>query len=115
VLCWAIELGWIDISCEVSMLSSHLALPREGHLQKALHVFGYLKQYPKKSIYFNPGCILVPHERFQKFDWADFYKDAHKEIPLDAPEPQGQFHVLLMKIMQLIDQHVNHRLVFCVF
>jgi hypothetical protein len=34
-------------------------------------------------------CILVPHKRFQKFDWADFIKDAHEETTLDAPEPQG--------------------------
>jgi hypothetical protein len=45
-----------------------------------------LKQYPKKSIYFNPGCILVSPESFQKFD---FYRDAHKEIPPVAPDPQG--------------------------
>jgi hypothetical protein len=107
VLCWAIELGRNDISCKVSMLSSHLALPREGHLQQALHVFGYLKQYPKKSLYFNPGCILVPHECFQKFDWADFYKDAHKEIPLDAPEPQG--HVVLISYFVDADHAANRQ------
>ena len=67
VLRWAIDLGRIDIYCEVFMLSSHLALPHEGHLQQAFHVFGYLTQNPKKSIYFNPGCILVPHERFHRF------------------------------------------------
>ena len=80
VLRWAIELGRIDISCEVSMLSSHLALPREGHLKQAIHVFGYLKINPKKSIYLNPGYILTPPERFQKFDWTDFYRDAQEEI-----------------------------------
>jgi hypothetical protein len=71
------------------MLSSHLVLPREGHLQQAFHIFGYLNQYPKKSIYFNPGCILVSPERFQKFDWADLYCDAHEEIHPDAPDPRG--------------------------
>jgi hypothetical protein len=108
VLRWAIELGQIDISCEVSMLSSHLALPREGYLQQALHVFGYLKQYPKKSIYFNPGCILVPHERFQKFDWADLCKDAHKEIPLDAPEPRG--HVVQISCFVDADHAANRQI-----
>ena len=80
VLHWAIELGRIDIACEVSMLSSHLALPREGHLTQAIHVFGYLKINPKKSIYLKPGYILAPPERFQKFDWTDFYRDAQEEI-----------------------------------
>jgi hypothetical protein len=42
VLWWAIELGRIDIAMKVSMLSSHLALPREGHLQQGYHIFGFL-------------------------------------------------------------------------
>jgi hypothetical protein len=32
ILHWAVELRRVDIITEVSMLSSHLALPREGHL-----------------------------------------------------------------------------------
>ena len=39
-----VELGIIDITCEISMLSSHLELPREGHLEEVLHVFAYLKK-----------------------------------------------------------------------
>ena len=39
VLWWAIELGRIDIAMEVSMLSSHLALTRDGHLQQVYHIF----------------------------------------------------------------------------
>ena len=34
---WMVEMGQIDIACEVSMLSSCLAMPREGHLQQVLH------------------------------------------------------------------------------
>ena len=34
VLRWIVELGRVDICCELSMLSSHLALPREGHLEQ---------------------------------------------------------------------------------
>jgi hypothetical protein len=32
ILRWCVELGCIDIVTEVSMLSNHLCLPREGHL-----------------------------------------------------------------------------------
>ena len=32
VLRWAVELGRIDIHVEVALLSSHLAMPRKGHL-----------------------------------------------------------------------------------
>ena len=52
VLRWAIELGRIDIAMEVSILPSHLALPREGHLQQVYHIFGFLKAKPKRTLAF---------------------------------------------------------------
>jgi hypothetical protein len=47
VLRWAVEIGRVDILLEVSLLSTYLAMPREGHLEQALHIFGYLKIHPK--------------------------------------------------------------------
>ena len=41
---WMVELDRVDIATEISLLSSHLAYPREGHMDAALHVMGYLKQ-----------------------------------------------------------------------
>ena len=43
ILRWMVELGRVDVCLEVSMMSSHLALPREGHLEQVLHIFAYLK------------------------------------------------------------------------
>ena len=43
ILRWCVEIGRVDILTEVSMLSSHLALPREGHLEAIYHVFAYLE------------------------------------------------------------------------
>jgi hypothetical protein len=43
VLRWAVEIGRLDILLEISLLSSHLALPREGHLEQVYHIFAYLK------------------------------------------------------------------------
>ncbi len=37
-----VELGWIDIATKISLLSTYLAYPREGHLETALHVMGNL-------------------------------------------------------------------------
>ena len=42
MLRWAIKLSRIDICYEVSVLSQHLALPRQGHLEMVYHVFAYL-------------------------------------------------------------------------
>ena len=38
ILRWIVELGRVDICLEVSMMSSHLAMPREGHLTQVLQV-----------------------------------------------------------------------------
>ena len=40
ILRWAVEIGRVDILLEVSLLSSHLALARIGHLQYVYHIFG---------------------------------------------------------------------------
>ena len=89
VLRWAVELGRIDILMEVSMLSSHLALPREGHLQQVYHVFAFLKNKPKRTLAFDPQHPDIDESRFVKCDWHDFYRGAKEPIPGDAPEPRG--------------------------
>ena len=33
ILRWMVELGRVDICCEVSMMSTQLAMPREGHME----------------------------------------------------------------------------------
>jgi len=90
VLRWAIEIGRVDILYEVSLLSSHLALPRVGHLHQAYHIFGYLKESPRKRLFMDPDQPAVSENRFHRFDWEDFYKDAKEEMPPDMPEPRGK-------------------------
>ena len=45
ILQWIVELGRVDMNCEVSMMSSHLVMPREGHLAQVYHIFAYLKKH----------------------------------------------------------------------
>ena len=45
VLRWIVELCKVEINVEALMLSSHLEIPREGHMQELLHVFAYLKKH----------------------------------------------------------------------
>ena len=68
VLRWAVELGRIDIAMEVSMLSTHLALPRSGHLQQVYHMFGYLKAKPKRTLIFDPTHPDINESRYVKCD-----------------------------------------------
>ena len=84
-----IEIGKIDILLEVSLLSSHLELPRIGHLQSVYRIFGYLKQVPKRRLYFDPKKTIMSEDKFHIFGWEDFYKDAIEYIPLDMPETRG--------------------------
>ena len=51
---WEVEIGRVDILMKVALLSSHLALPRSGHLQSVYKMSGYLKQVPKRKLYFDP-------------------------------------------------------------
>ena len=39
ILRWIVELGRIDITGEVSKMSSHVVMPREGHLINLYHMF----------------------------------------------------------------------------
>ena len=90
MLRWAVEIGRLDILLEVSMLSHHLALPREGHLEQVMHIFGYLKMHPKRKIAFDPDHPVVDERRFKEYDWEDFYRDAKEAIPTNAPPPRGR-------------------------
>jgi hypothetical protein len=55
VLRWAVEIGRLDILLEISLLSSHLALPRKGHLEQVCHIFAYLKHGSRRPIYLDPS------------------------------------------------------------
>jgi hypothetical protein len=63
ILRWCVELGRIDIINEVSMLSTYLCLPREGHLGDVFHVFAYLGLHHNARVVFDltyPLLIWVP-------------------------------------------------------
>ena len=65
VLRWIVELGRVDICLEVSMLSSHLALPREGHMQQVFQTFAYLKKYHNTELVYDPSDPVVDMLQFQ--------------------------------------------------
>lgn len=87
---WAVELGRIDIATECSMLSSHMAMPREGHLAAVLRIFSYLKKHPNSRIVFDPTYPVIDHNQFGKKDWTRFYGPVEEPIPPNAPEPLGK-------------------------
>ena len=89
VLRWAVELGRVDIMLEVALMSTHMAMPREGHLQQLYRIFGYFKIYPKRKIAFDFHHPKISERMFKQYDWSDFYRDATEAIPSDMPWPRG--------------------------
>ena len=93
VLRWIVELGRIDIDVEVSMMSSHLALPREGHLKELYHIFAYLKAHSNAEMVFDPTPIEPDMSLFVREDWsysAYGYESLKEELPVNMPVPHGK-------------------------
>ena len=65
ILRWAVELGRIDITTEVSELSSFLAAPWDGHLNQALYIFVYLKKHHNSGIVFDPTYPDINEDDFK--------------------------------------------------
>ena len=76
----------MDILLETALMSKHLAMPREGHLEQVLHIMGYLKQNKKLWLMFDSGYPKVNEHWFKKYDWFDFYHDAKEAIPPNMPD-----------------------------
>jgi hypothetical protein len=90
VMRWMVELGRIDIATEVSLLSSYLACPREGHLENALHVMGYLQLKHNSRLIFDPTYPDIDQTAFPSFEWTEFYGSVEEAIPPDMPPPLGK-------------------------
>ena len=93
VLSWIVELGRVDICLECSMMSSCLALPRVGHLEQVLYIFGYLKQHHNAELVFDPTYPEIGMDAFQRREWSTS-EFAHFEgwevMPPNMPKPCGQ-------------------------
>ena len=76
-------------SCNVAMLSSYLAQPRQGHLEAVFHIFAYLRKYKRSKVVFDDTCVSWGN-KFQAVDWKDFYPEASEPIPPNVPEPRGK-------------------------
>ena len=90
ILRWMVELGRVDIIVEVSVLSSFLAMPREGHLEAVFHIYSYLKRKKNSRMVFDPTPPDIDMDVFKQCDWKNTYGDCKEAIPSDMPEPLGK-------------------------
>jgi hypothetical protein len=88
ILRWCVELGRIDIINDVSMLSTYLFLPHEGHLDAMFHVFDYLALHNNSRVVFEPTYPSVDMGAFIKTGWKSMYGNIKEMIPPDYPVPR---------------------------
>ena len=91
ILRWIVELGRVDITAEVSMMASHMALPRQGHLDQLFHIFAFLKYHHNSEMVFDPSEPNIDYDSlFPKESWKDtVYGIGVEEIPINAPKGRG--------------------------
>ena len=95
ILQWMVELGCVDITTEVSMLSSCLELPREGHLKQVFQMFAYLEKQHNSEMVFDHTVPAIDYSDFPKQDWentvyANERGELKEDVPLNMPAPLGK-------------------------
>ena len=95
-------MNWGELMClEVSMMSSHLALSREGHLEEVLHIFAYLKKYHNTELVYDPSDPVVDENDSEQSDWASSevgHVEGKEELPAKMPEPRGHGFIMRAKV-----------------
>ncbi len=92
VLWWIVKLGRVDINVKVSMMSSHLALARVGHLKEIYHIFAHLKAHSNTKVVFDPTPVAVDMNLFERQDWLYSpygCEGLKEELPHNMPKACG--------------------------
>jgi len=101
MLRWMVELGRVDICLEVSMMSSYLAMPRQGHLNQLYHIFAYLSKHYNAEMVFDPSDPIIKESDFTCKDWTttEFGHVVGKELlPPNMIEPRGMGFCIRAKV-----------------
>jgi len=102
VLHWIVELVRVDICVEISMMSSHLTLPRAGHLDKLFLIFAYLKKYADSKMVFDPSLPKVDMNDFAEEDWNySIYSEEQKDLH-QSQEGRGVFAQPMLTVTMMV-------------
>ena len=83
------KLGKIDTT-KMLLLSSHLSLPREGHLDAAVHVMAYVDVRYISRLVNDQSYPEIDQSVFQRGVWSVFYWVVKETTSMIAPEPRGK-------------------------
>eukprot|EP00957_Ditylum_brightwellii_P000204 16202-Ditylum_brightwellii.AAC.1 len=81
-------------------MSSHLAMPREGHLAEVFRIFAHLRKYHNTKLVFDPSNFVVDELTFEQRDWtsSEFgHVQGKKKNPSNMPESRGIGFVMRAK------------------
>ena len=104
---WCVSLGRFDILAAVMSLSSFRAAPREGHLARAKHVYGYLRKQNRCGIRFRTGLPdMSGIDPMPEHDWmhAVYGEECKEEVPDWLPPPKGK----LVRTVTFVDANLMH-------
>ena len=112
ILCWAVELGRIDINDHTAMMSSFMAQPCVGHLEQVLHIFAYLKHHDRSTLVFEEIKPTFKESAFNQCDWSEFCPEAQEAIPVIMAEHKGNS----VNVTVFVDaDHAGNRATCCSF
>ena len=92
------------MTTEVSVMSSCLALPREGHLRQLFHIFEYLNKHHNTEMVFDPSFPEINEADFPRRDWKGTPynkgegKGLKEELPPNRPNEHGIGFVIRMYV-----------------
>ena len=88
---WAIQIGRFDVATATMTLSRFRVLPRQGHLDRAKRVFGYLAKMRHAVIRIRVGKPDFSGIPEKHYEWSNScYAGAKEVLPKDAPRPLGK-------------------------
>ena len=87
---WAISLCRFDIQVAVMSLSRFRTAPREGHLERAKRVVGYLRKHPDGAIRFRTGIPDYSGIEPPQYDWMQSVYGCPQEDTGNHPNPLGK-------------------------
>ena len=94
ILRWIVEIGRLDLTCEVSMMASYCVMPRKGQLEQVFHMFAFLKCHHNSRIVLDPTYPIIDETVFPKKNWKQFNGDTREIIPPNAPAPLGKEFII---------------------
>ena len=100
---WAFEIGIAAMLLKLSLISSHLDLPRQGRLEQEMHTFGRHKQNKNLSLSLDSDNPQISPNEFKSYDWFYFYREAEEAMPEITPEYRG----LPMCTCLFVDDNLN--------